>query len=84
MNFIDLGAQQKRIRDKIDANIKKVLDSNAYINGPELTELEKKLGEYVGVKYAVGCASGTDALLMPLMALGAGPGDAQADLSLLR
>ncbi len=76
MNFIDLGAQQKRIRDKIDANIKKVLDSNAYINGPELTELEKKLGEYVGVKYAVGCASGTDALLMPLMALGAGPGDA--------
>jgi UDP-2-acetamido-2-deoxy-ribo-hexuluronate aminotransferase len=76
MQFIDLKAQQARIKEKIDAQIQNVLTHGAYIMGPEVKELEKKLANYVGVKYAVGCASGTDALLMPLMAYETGPGDA--------
>lgn len=76
MQFIDLNAQQKRIREKIETNIKKVLDHGKYIMGPEIKELEEKLAQYVGTRYAVGVASGTDALLIPLMALDIGPGDA--------
>ncbi len=76
MQFIDLNAQQKRIRDKIETNIKKVLDHGKYVMGPEIKELEEKLAQYVGTRYAVGVASGTDALLIPLMALDIGPGDA--------
>lgn len=76
MQFIDLKAQQALIRNKIDENIKKVLDHGKYINGPEVSELEEKLAAYCNTKYAIGCASGTDALLMALMALGIGPGDA--------
>jgi UDP-2-acetamido-2-deoxy-ribo-hexuluronate aminotransferase len=76
MQFIDLKKQQERIREKIESGIKKVLDSGQYIMGPEIKELEKKLAEYVGVNHAIGCASGTDALLMALMAYEVGPGDA--------
>lgn len=76
MDFIDLATQQKRIKDKIDANIQKVLGHGNYIMGPEVKELEKKLAEYVRVKHAISCASGTDALLMALMAYKVGPGDA--------
>ncbi len=76
MQFIDLPTQQKRIRDKIDNNIARVLDHGRYIMGPEITDLETRLAEYVGVSHAMGCASGTDALIMALMALEVGPGDA--------
>jgi UDP-2-acetamido-2-deoxy-ribo-hexuluronate aminotransferase len=76
MQFIDLKAQQERIRDKIEANIKTVLDHGKYIMGPEIKELEEKLAAHVGTRFAVGVASGTDALLMPLMTYGIGPGDA--------
>jgi len=76
MQFIDLAAQQKRIRDKIDANISTVLEHGRYIMGPEVGELEKALGNFCGVKHAVSCASGTDALLLALMAHNVGPGDA--------
>ncbi len=76
MQFIDLKSQQERIRDNIEKNIKKVLDHGRYINGPEVSELEEKLADYTGTKYAVGVSSGTDALLMPLMAYDIGPGDA--------
>ncbi|MDB4442202.1 DegT/DnrJ/EryC1/StrS family aminotransferase [bacterium] len=76
MQFIDLVAQQKRIRDKIESNILAVLDHGKYIMGPEIKTLEQRLADYVGVKHAIGCASGTDALLMALMALKIGPGDA--------
>jgi dTDP-4-amino-4,6-dideoxygalactose transaminase len=76
MQFIDLQAQYKLLKPLIDENIHKVLDSGKYIFGPEITELEEKLAEYAGVKHCVACASGTDALLMPLMAWGIGPGDA--------
>ena len=76
MDFIDLAAQQRRIADQLNANMARVLAHGRYINGPEVRELEQILAGYVGAKYAVGCASGTDALLMALMALGIGPGDA--------
>jgi UDP-2-acetamido-2-deoxy-ribo-hexuluronate aminotransferase len=76
MQFIDLGIQQKQIRKKIDANIHAVLDHGKYIMGPEVEALEKELAEYVGVKHAISCSSGTDALLMALMAYNIGPGDA--------
>ena len=76
MQFIDLKAQQARIKDQIDANIQTVLAHGKYIMGPEVKELESTLAKFVGVDYAIGVASGTDALLMPLMAYEIGPGDA--------
>jgi dTDP-4-amino-4,6-dideoxygalactose transaminase len=76
MDFIDLAAQQRRIADTLNVRIASVLAHGQYINGPEVRELEATLAGYVGVKHAVGCASGTDALLMALMALNIGPGDA--------
>jgi dTDP-4-amino-4,6-dideoxygalactose transaminase len=74
--FIDLNAQQARIRPRIDAAIKRVLDHGIYIMGPEVFELEKQLAEFCGVKHAISCANGTDALALGLMAKNAGPGDA--------
>lgn len=74
--FVDLHAQQSRIRESVEERINKVLDHGKYIMGPEVKELEQRLAEFVGVKHCVTCASGTDALLMPLMAYGIGPGDA--------
>ncbi len=76
MEFIDLRSQQKRLFEKIDSNIHVVLRHGRYIMGPEVKQLEGDLSTYAGVKYAVGCASGTDALLMALMACNVGPGDA--------
>ncbi len=76
MQFIDLAAQQARIREKIEANVTAVLDHGRYVMGPEIGALEKSLGEFVGAKHALACASGTDALLMALMAYDVGPGDA--------
>jgi UDP-2-acetamido-2-deoxy-ribo-hexuluronate aminotransferase len=76
ISFIDLAAQQKILRTQIDASIKKVLDHGNYILGPEVEELEQKLADFVGVRNCIGVSSGTDALLMVLMARGIGPGDA--------
>lgn len=75
IDFIDLKAQQRRIRTLLDQRIAKVMEHGAYIMGPEIAELEGALAKYVGVKHCVACASGTDALLMPLMAYDIGPGD---------
>lgn len=75
MEFIDLKTQQNRIRDKIEARIKQVLDHGQYIMGPEVRELEQKLADFVDARHCITCASGTDALLMALMALDIGPGD---------
>ena len=74
--FIDLQAQRKRIKSEIDEAIQRVLEHGRFIMGPEVGELEEKLAAYVGVPHAITCSSGTDALLLPLMALEAGPGDA--------
>jgi len=76
IKFIDLAAQQKIIYSDIERRIRTVLSHGKYIMGPEVYELEQKLAEYTGVKHAVSCSSGTDALLMSLMAYGIGPGDA--------
>lgn len=76
MQFIDLAAQYKHLKEKIDARIHQVLDHGKYIMGPEVSELEGKLAEYVGVKHAVTCANGTDALTLALMVLDVKEGDA--------
>ena len=76
MNFIDLAAQYRRLKPKIDKRIQDVLDHGEYIMGPEVFEFEEKLAEFVGVKYAVSCGNGTDALTLALMTYDIGPGDA--------
>ena len=76
IRFIDLAAQQELILPAINQRIKNVLAHGQYIMGPEVAELERTLETYLGVKYAITCASGTDALLMALMSIGIGPGDA--------
>ncbi|WP_044874937.1 DegT/DnrJ/EryC1/StrS family aminotransferase [Pseudomonas sp. LFM046] len=75
IEFIDLKAQQARIKDKIDAGIQRVMAHGQYILGPEVAELEEKLAAFVGAKYCISCANGTDALQIAQMALGIGPGD---------
>lgn len=75
INFIDLAAQYQHLKERIDLRIKRVLDHGTYIMGPEVFELEEKLAEYVGVKHAITCANGTDALQLSLMVLDIGPGD---------
>jgi len=74
--FIDLVAQQNAMRSRIDAAIGAVLDHGQYIMGPEVREFEAQLETFCGAKHALGCANGTDALAIVLMAWGIGPGDA--------
>jgi len=76
MNFIDLMAQRRFLGRKIDDAVMSVVDSGRYVMGPEIEKLEKQLADFSGVKHAIACSSGTDALLLPLMAWGIGPGDA--------
>jgi dTDP-4-amino-4,6-dideoxygalactose transaminase len=76
MQFMDLACQQKRIRSRIEKKMMAVLDHGRYIMGPEVEILEKELADFAGTVNAVACASGTDALLMALMANEVGPGDA--------
>lgn len=76
IQFINLKVQQQRIYDKVLNNIKDVLQHGQYIMGPEIKELENRLGRYAGARHAVACSSGTDALLMALMVYDVGPGDA--------
>ena len=75
MDFIDLKSQQALIREQLDRRISAVLDHGRYVMGPEVGELEERLADYVGVKHCIGASSGTDTLLIALMALGIGPGD---------
>src|SRR5882757_3974804 len=74
--FIDIAAQRQRLGKSIDEAVARVLNHCQFINGPEVTALEKALAEYSGAEHVVTCASGTDALLMVLMAMEVGPGDA--------
>ena len=76
MEFLDLKKQQSRIRQTLEKRLKGILDHGSYIMGPEVYELEEKLADYCDVKHVISCSSGTDALLIPLMAWGVGPGDA--------
>src|ERR1700742_887894 len=74
--FIDVAAQRRRLGDKIDIAVARVLDHCQFILGPEVRALEQALAEFCGARHAVSCASGTDALALVLMAKGIGPGDA--------
>ncbi len=74
--FVDLRAQQQRLGERIPQAIQKILGHGQYIMGPEVRELEEKLAEFTGAGHVISCASGTDALLMALMAHDTGPGDA--------
>ena len=76
MEFINLKKQFEIIENKINSNISKVLNHGKYIMGPEVGLLETQLKEYVDSKYSISCSSGTDALLMALLALDVTPGDA--------
>ena len=75
MEFIDLKTQYSELRENINARIQKVLDHGQYIMGPEVKELEDRLVAYTGAKYCITVASGTEALLISLMAIGIQPGD---------
>ncbi len=74
--FIDLKAQGARVRDRIDARFKAVLDHGAYINGPEVAELEAALCAFTGASKSLAVANGTDALIIPMLAMDLKPGDA--------
>ena len=74
--FIDLAAQRARMGKSVDRAIQRVLDHGHFISGPEVVRLEAELGAYTGAKHVISCSSGTDALLMVLLAKDVGPGDA--------
>jgi UDP-2-acetamido-2-deoxy-ribo-hexuluronate aminotransferase len=74
--FIDLESQYSQIQEEVETAVLRVMRSGRYILGPEVQELEHRLAAFAGTKYAVSCASGTDALVIALLAKGIGPGDA--------
>src|SRR6185437_4932895 len=74
--FIDVAAQRRRLGTAIEAAVARVLDHCQFILGPEVRALEAELAAFTGAKHVVTCASGTDALVLPLRARGVGPGDA--------
>jgi dTDP-4-amino-4,6-dideoxygalactose transaminase len=73
--LLDIKEQNAGLRSEIEAAIARILDTNGFILGTEVAELERELAAYCGTKYAIGCASGSDAILLALMALDVGPGD---------
>lgn len=75
MEFCDLKKQYNLYKEEIDKGIAEVINSAHFIKGPVLNRFEKNIADYTGVKHAIGCASGSDALILPLMAWGIGPGD---------
>ncbi len=75
LQMVDVVGQYQEIKSEIDAAVHRVLDSGQFINGKDVGELEREVAAYLGVKYAVACASGTDSLQVAMMALGIGPGD---------
>ncbi len=76
MQFIDLHRQYRRIQPRIDQALTRVLEHGQFIMGPEIADVEGRLAAFVGARHCIACSSGTDALLMPMMAAGIGPGDA--------
>jgi dTDP-4-amino-4,6-dideoxygalactose transaminase len=76
IEFVDLGAQRRRIGARMDEAIRRVVDHGRFILGPEVGEVERQLAEFCGAKHVLSCANGTDALGLALMAKGAGPGQA--------
>src|SRR5262249_15065627 len=72
---LDLKSQYQSIRDEIDTVVRRVIESQMFVMGPEVAQLEAELAEYCGAAFGIGCSSGSDALLLPLMAEDIGPGD---------
>src|SRR5581483_5832580 len=72
MEFVDLKAQYRHIHEHVDARIRRVLEHQRFILGPEVAELEQRLAARIGAKHCLSCASGTDALFLALLALGIG------------
>ena len=75
MEFVDLKSQYHALKKDVDRQVLAVLEHGQYINGPEVNDLEIALADFVGVKHCIAVSSGTDALLIAMMALGVGPGD---------
>ena len=73
--MVDLKGQYQHIKERVDASIQEVIESTAFINGPEVHLFQKELEEYLNVKHVIPCANGTDALQIALMGLGLKPGD---------
>jgi dTDP-4-amino-4,6-dideoxygalactose transaminase len=75
IQMVDLKGQYEQIKQRVDTSIAEVMDSTAFINGPEVHAFQKELEEYLGVKHVIPCANGTDALQIAMMGLGLKPGD---------
>ena len=75
IQMVDLKSQYEKIKETVNVSIQEVLDTNAYINGPEVHKFQKNLEEYLDVKHVIPCANGTDALQIAMMGLGLQPGD---------
>jgi dTDP-4-amino-4,6-dideoxygalactose transaminase len=73
--LLDLAQQHQTLRPELETALARVLDTNGFILGDEVAKFEQEIAEYCGVRHAIGCASGSDAILLALMALGVGPGD---------
>jgi dTDP-4-amino-4,6-dideoxygalactose transaminase len=75
IRMVDLASQYQKIKQDVDKGIAEVINSTAFINGPQVKQLQKELADYMGVKHAITCGNGTDALQIAMMALGLKPGD---------
>jgi len=75
IQMVDLNGQYLEIKDRVNASIRQILETSAFINGPEVHAFQKELEEYLGVKHVIPCANGTDALQIAMMGLGLKPGD---------
>jgi dTDP-4-amino-4,6-dideoxygalactose transaminase len=75
LQMVDLQGQYKSIKDQINSSLQEVMETSAFINGPEVQKFQKELEEYLGVKHVIPCANGTDALQIAMMGLGLQPGD---------
>ncbi|HET8754310.1 MAG TPA: DegT/DnrJ/EryC1/StrS family aminotransferase, partial [Salinimicrobium sp.] len=75
IQMVDLKGQYEKIKEEINSSVLEVIDSTAFINGPEVQNFQKELEEYLGVKHVIPCANGTDALQIAMMGLGLKPGD---------
>ena len=75
INMVDLKSQYEKIKEEVDKAILNVIDSTAFINGPEVKNFQQDLEKYLGIKHVIPCANGTDALQVSMMAMGLKPGD---------
>jgi dTDP-4-amino-4,6-dideoxygalactose transaminase len=75
IQMVDLKGQYQKIKERVDASVLEVIESTAFINGPEVHAFQKELEEYLGVNHVIPCANGTDALQIAMMGLGLEPGD---------